>query len=80
MVTVPLHQSLTTRFTMWGLPRNLAISLWTSILALALGMQQLWVVPVGFVFHFLLIRIAKKDPYMLEVLVNLLQQDSRLDP
>ncbi len=80
MVAIPLHQSLTHRFTMWGLPRTLGISLWTTILAMALGMQQLWVVPVGVLFHLLLLRISKKDPYMLEVFLNLLQQDERLNP
>ncbi len=80
MVTVPLHQTLTHRFTNWGLPRTLAISFWTGILALALGMQQLWVVPLGIALHCILIRLSKRDPYMLEVFLNLLQQGGRLDP
>ncbi len=80
MVTIPLHQTLTLRFTLWGLPRNLAITLWTTLLALALGMQQLWVVPVGALLHLLCLRIAKHDPYMMEVCTNLLQQNGRLDP
>ncbi len=76
----PVYHSITERFFMWGLPRMLAVSLWTGVLAFTLGLRQLWILPVGVLLHRGALFLVRKDPYMLEVLLALLRQDRRLDP
>ncbi len=76
---VPLHRSLTQPILMAGLPRNLAILLWTATASFALGLHQLWVVPIAFVLYLAFAAMAKRDPFFFDVIVRAVGQ-RRLDP
>lgn len=77
---VPLRRSLTEVILLGGLPRTVAILLWTSAAAIGFGMQQIWVVPIAIVMHVLLAMAASKDPYFFEVFIKALKTPKRLDP
>lgn len=76
---VPLHRSLTQPIMMAGLPRNLALLLWTAVAAFVLGLHQLWVLPVGGVLHGVFAAMARRDPHFFDVIVRAIGQ-RRLDP
>jgi type IV secretory pathway TrbD component len=60
---VPIHRSLTQPIMVAGLPRNLGLLLWTTTAAFALGLHQVWVLPVSLVLHAVFGAAAKRDPY-----------------
>jgi type IV secretion system protein VirB3 len=76
---VPLHRSLTQPLMLVGLPRNLALLLWTTTSAFALGLHQLWVVPLAALLHGVFAALARRDPFFFDVMVRAVGQ-RRLDP
>lgn len=76
---VPLHRSLAQPIMMVGLPRNLALLLWTAVAAFVLGLHQLWVLPLGAVLHGVFAAMARRDPYFFDVIFRAIGQ-RRLDP
>jgi type IV secretion system protein VirB3 len=76
---VPLHRSLTQPLMLVGLPRNLALLLWTTTSAFALGLHQLWVLPLAVLLHVVFAALARRDPFFFDVLVRAVGQ-RRLDP
>lgn len=76
---VPLHRSLTQPLMLVGLPRNLALLLWTTTSAFALGLHQLWVVPLAVLLHGVFAALARRDPFVFDVLIRAVGQ-RRLDP
>jgi type IV secretion system protein TrbD len=77
---VPLHRSLVEPMMVAGLPRTVALVLWTTVCAFAFGLRQLWVLPIGLVFHLVCVAAAKSDPYIFEILALALRAHRRLDP
>jgi type IV secretion system protein VirB3 len=76
---IPLHRSLTQPILMAGLPRNLALLLWTATAAFALGLHQLWVLPLAVLLHVVFAAMARRDPFFFDVIVRAVGQ-RRLDP
>jgi type IV secretion system protein VirB3 len=76
---VPLHHSLTQPILVAGLPRTLGLLLWTGTSAFALGLHQLWVVPIAVALHGVFGTMARRDPYFFDVIVRAVGQ-RRLDP
>ena len=76
---VPLHRSLTQPLLLVGLPRRLALLLWTTTGAFALGLDQLWVAPIGLSLHGMFAAMAKRDPHFFDVITRAVGQ-RRLDP
>jgi len=76
---VPLHRSLTQPLMLVGLPRNLALLLWTTTSAFALGLHQLWVVPLAALLHGVFAALARRDPFFFDVVIRAIGQ-RRLDP
>ena len=62
---VPLHRSLVEPMLLAGLPRTVALVLWTSVGAFALGLHQIWVLPLGIGVH---ARCAKLMPAAFEMI------------
>ena len=77
---VPLHRSLVEPMLMLGLPRTVALVLWTSICAVGFGLRQLWVLPIGIALHAVCAAGAKADPYFFDVFISALKIQHRLDP
>jgi type IV secretion system protein VirB3 len=77
---VPLHRSLVEPMTLAGLPRTTALVLWTAVGAFAFGLRQIWVLPLGVVFHLVCAAAAKSDPYIFDIAVAALKAQRRLDP
>jgi type IV secretory pathway TrbD component len=77
---IPLHRSLTEVILLGGLPRNVALMLWTVSVSLAFGMQQLWVLPVSIVLHLLLVALTRRDPFFFEVFIRALKSSKILYP
>lgn len=77
---IPLHRSLTEVILLGGLPRNVGLMLWTTSVALAFGMQQLWVLPVSIVLHLLLVALTRRDPFFFEVFIRALKSPKILYP
>jgi type IV secretion system protein VirB3 len=65
---VPLHRSLVEPMMVVGLPRTVALVLWTTVCA------------IGLVFHLVCVAAAKSDPYIFEILAVALKAQRRLDP
>jgi type IV secretory pathway TrbD component len=76
---VPLHRSLTQPIMFAGLPRNLGLLLWTATAAFALGLHQLWVLPLAILLHLVFAAMARRDPFFFDVIVRAVGQ-RRLDP
>lgn len=77
---VPIHRSLTQPIMVAGLPRNLGLLLWTITAAFALGLHQIWVLPVSLVLHGVFGAAAKRDPYFFDVFLRALRASRRLEP
>jgi type IV secretory pathway TrbD component len=77
---VPLHRSLTEPMLLAGLPRTVAIVLWTSVAAFAFGLKQLWVLPIGIVLHIAAAAVTKADPYFFDIVLLAVKTQKRLDP
>jgi type IV secretion system protein VirB3 len=77
---VPIHRSLTQPMMLAGLPRNLGLLLWTSTAAFALGLHQVWVLPVACVLHGVFAAMARRDPYFFEVFLRAFHGQRKLDP
>lgn len=77
---VPLHRSLVEPMMVAGLPRTVALVLWTMICALGFRLRQIWVVPVGVLVHLVCAAAAKADPYIFSILGAALRAGRRLDP
>lgn len=77
---VPLHRSLVEPMMLAGLPRTVAFVLWTMVAALAFGLRQIWVLPIGLVFHVVGVAAVKADPYIFDLLGLALRTQRRLDP
>jgi type IV secretory pathway TrbD component len=66
--------------TMMGLPRSVALTLWTAIASILFGAHQLWILPVGLVVHALCVAAAKVDPYIFDVFLLAVKTQRRLEP
>jgi type IV secretion system protein VirB3 len=77
---VPLHRSLVEPMLLAGLPRTVALVLWTAVGAFALGLHQIWVLPVGIVVHIAAAAATRADPYVLEIVLVAIRTQRRLDP
>jgi type IV secretion system protein VirB3 len=77
---IPIHRSLTEPMMMAGLPRTLALLLWTTAAALALGFRQLWIVPIALALHAVFAAAAKRDPYFFDVFQRAIHAQKRLEP
>jgi type IV secretion system protein VirB3 len=76
---VPLHRSLVEPMLLAGLPRTVALVLWTAVGALVLGLHQVWVLPIGLVLHVAAAAITKADPHLFEILAVAVKSQKRLD-
>jgi type IV secretion system protein VirB3 len=79
VLEVPLHRSLTQPILVAGLPRNLGLLLWTATSAFALGLHQVWVVPIAVALHAVFGATARRDPHFFDVIVRAVGQ-RRLEP
>ena len=77
---VPLHRSLVEPMLLVGLPRTVALVLWTTVAAFALGLHQIWVLPVGIVVHVAAAAATRADPYVFEIVLVAIKTQRRLDP
>ena len=77
---VPLHRSLIEPMLLAGIPRTVALVLWTSIGAVAFGLHQIWVVPIGIVLHGAAAAVTKSDPYFFDIVMGAIHAQKRLDP
>jgi type IV secretion system protein VirB3 len=77
---VVVHRSLVEPIMMMGLPRSVALTLWTAIASILFGAHQLWILPVGLVVHALCVAAAKVDPYIFDVFLLAVKTQRRLEP
>jgi type IV secretion system protein VirB3 len=77
---VPVHRSLVEPMLMAGLPRTLALVLWTTVAAFAFGLRQVWVLPMGIALHLGCAAVTRGDPYFFDILLPALKTPKRLDP
>jgi type IV secretion system protein VirB3 len=77
---VPLHRSLVEPMLLAGLPRTMALVLWTSVGAFAFGLHQIWVLPVGIGVHLAAAAATRADPYAIEIVASAIKTQKRLDP
>jgi type IV secretion system protein VirB3 len=77
---VPLHRSLCEPMMMAGLPRTVALVLWTGVSAFAFGLRQIWVLPIGIVLHVACAAAVKVDPYIFSIAAGALRAQRRLEP
>ena len=77
---VPLHRSLVEPMLLAGLPRTVALVLWTSVGAFAFGLHQLWVLPIGVALHLAAAAATKADPHFFDVVLVAVRTQTRLDP
>ena len=77
---VPLHRSLVEPMLLAGLPRTVALVLWTGVGAIAFGLHQLWVLPLGIVLHLAAAAVTKADPYFFDIVLLAVKAQRRLGP
>lgn len=76
----PVHRALTEPSLLAGLPRKLAILLWTTTAALVFNLNQYWFLIVGVVLHIAAAYLTRKDPDFFPVLFRALKGQNRLEP
>ena len=64
---LPIHQSVIKPQLILGLPRQLAIVLYTLVLALSFPLGTWYPIPPGLFLHFTFAAAAKKDPAFWDV-------------
>jgi type IV secretion system protein VirB3 len=74
-----VHRSLIEPILLAGLPRNVALVLWTMTGALVMGMRQLWVLPVALAIHLPLMLITRREPFFFDFFFRALRAPKRLD-
>ncbi len=77
---VPIHRSLTSKVMLGGIPRKIAIINGTMIIALVVGAQNLWVLPLGIMSHFVLVALHQRDQDILAVIRRNLKRPPILRP
>ena len=77
---VPLHRALVEPMLLAGLPRTVALVLWTAVGAFAFGLHQLWTLPIGILLHLAAAAATRADPYVFDILLVALKTQKRLDP
>ncbi len=77
---VPVHRSLVEPMLMAGLPRTVGLVLWTVVAAFAMGLRQLWVLPIGIALHIVCAAATRADPHFFEIIVLAIKTQKRLDP
>lgn len=65
---------------MLGLPRRVAILLWTVGLAVVFGLHQFWFIPLQLGLHSLCAALTKRDPLFFEVFRRAVRSQRRLEP
>ncbi len=78
--TAPFHRGLINPILVVGLPRTLAYSLWTTACAIGFGLQEIWVMPIFFVFHLGFAALTRSDPYFFDVFKFSMKAPRRLEP
>lgn len=71
---VKLYPILTTPMLIAGVPRQFAILNGTFCLAFVVGLHNLYVLPLFFIFHIAAVVFTKKDPYFFAVALRHLKQ------
>ncbi|HEV3188933.1 MAG TPA: VirB3 family type IV secretion system protein [Polyangiaceae bacterium] len=77
---VPLHRSLCEPMLLAGLPRTVALVLWTTVGAFAFGLHQLWVLPIGILVHVAAAAATRADPYFFDIALLAIKTQKRMDP
>jgi type IV secretory pathway TrbD component len=77
---VPLHRSIVEPMLLAGLPRAVALVLWTTVGAFAFGLHQIWVLPIGIAVHLAAAAATKADPHFFDIVLVAVKTQKRLDP
>ena len=77
---VPLHRSIVEPMLLAGLPRAVALVLWTAVGAFSFGLHQLWVLPIGIVLHLGAAAATKADPHFFDIVLVAIKTQKRLEP
>jgi type IV secretion system protein VirB3 len=77
---VPLHRSIVEPMLLAGLPRTVALVLWTAVGSFAFGLHQIWVLPIGIALHLAAAAATKADPYVFDIVLLAVKTQKRLDP
>ena len=77
---VPLHRSIVEPMLLAGLPRTVALVLWTAVGAFSFGLHQLWVLPIGIVLHLGAAAATKADPHFFDIVLVAIKTQKRLEP
>ena len=77
---VPLHRSIVEPMILAGLPRAVALVLWTTVGAFAFGLHQIWVLPIGIALHLAAAAATKADPHFFDIVLVAVKTQKRLDP
>jgi type IV secretion system protein VirB3 len=80
LLEVPLHRSLTEPMLLAGLPRTVALVLWTATAAFVLGLHQAWLLPVGIAAHVAAAAVTRADPYFFDIVLSALRAQKQLEP
>jgi type IV secretory pathway TrbD component len=76
---IPIHRSLIEPILIAGLPRTVALVLWTTTAALVMGLRQLWILPIALCVHLPLVLLTKKEPHFFDFFFKALRAPGRLD-
>ena len=76
---VKIHHSLIIPILIAGIPRKLAIINSTVFLSLILGAQIFILIPIFIFTHFIFIILTKKDPQILDIIINYIKQKDFYD-
>ena len=77
---IAFHSALSEPITIGGAPRTIALLNGALTAVLALGLQVPWIgLPMGLALHALAYWLARKDPYVFDVLRRHLRQRPYLD-
>lgn len=77
---IAFHGALSEPVTLAGVPRMVAVLIGTVTAILALGLQAPWIgLPLGLVLYVGALWMAKRDPYVFDILRRHLRQPAHLD-
>jgi len=75
-----VNRSLTEPILFAGLPKRLALGLWTISVCIILGLHQVWFLPIALALHALCVALTRRDPHFFEVFFRAVRHQRTLLP
>lgn len=76
---IKLHYSLVRQVTIAGISEKACYVIWFSVMVVAVGAGQWWIIPIGVIMHILFMIMTKIDDYFFEIALKAVKYPEYLE-